>query len=247
MARSTQNAAEPLRLDHLTAGAGPHHRRTGRPLVTLTYAQSLDGSIARRRGEPLALSGPESLRMTHRLRATHDAILVGIGTVLADNPSLTVRHVPGPSPQPVILDSHLRFPLSAKMMGNPRPPWIATTPAASQERADALRRAGARVLPLPARGDGRVDLNALLQQLGRDGIKSLMVEGGAGVIASFLASGLADLCVLTLAPVFVGGLHAAADLGIGPMMADLPRLTDVQTCMLEADVIVWGRFVREVG
>ncbi len=238
--------AEPLTLETLTAGAEAHHRRTGRPLVTLTYAQSLDGSIALRRGEPLALSGSESLRMTHRLRATHDAILVGIGTVLADDPSLTVRHVPGTSPQPVILDSRLRFPLDAKMMGNARLPWIATTAAVDGVRADALRRAGARVLTLPSRGDGRVDLAALLQQLGRDGIRSLMVEGGAGVIAGFLASGLADLCVLTIVPVFVGGLNAVADLGIG-QTADFPRLTDVQTRMLGPDVIVWGCFAREAG
>ncbi len=98
-----------------------------RPYVTLSYAQSLDGSITARRGEPLAISGPESLEMTHRLRAEHDAILVGIGTLLADDPRLSVRLVAGADPQPIIVDSRLRFPLNARILLDGRSPWIATT------------------------------------------------------------------------------------------------------------------------
>ena len=98
----------------------------GRPVVTLSYAQSLDGSIAARRGFPLQISGTESAQLTHQLRAVHDAILVGIGTVLADDPHLTVRHAQGKDPQPVVLDSQLRFPLGAKLLRE-RSPWIATT------------------------------------------------------------------------------------------------------------------------
>src|SRR5512133_2370683 len=99
-------------LEELLSDAG----REGRPLVTLSYAQSLDGSLAAQRGTPLALSGPQSMELTHRLRAAQDAILVGIGTVLSDNPRLTVRLVEGSQPQPVILDSHLRFPLNANLL-----------------------------------------------------------------------------------------------------------------------------------
>ena len=94
-------------------------QNTGRPFVTLTYAQSLDGSIARVPGKRLQLSGPEAQAMTHRLRAVNDAILVGIGTVLADNPRLTVRLAEGSDPQPVILDSKLRFPLDANLPTEP--------------------------------------------------------------------------------------------------------------------------------
>ncbi len=93
-----------------------HRTQTGRPLVSLCYAQSLDGSLAARGGKTLRLSGPESMALTHRLRAAHDAILVGIGTILADNPSLTVRYAAGKNPQPVILDSSLRFPLNANLL-----------------------------------------------------------------------------------------------------------------------------------
>ena len=95
-----------------------------RPLVTLSYAQSLDGSIARERGKPLALSGPESMRLTHQLRAAHDAILVGIGTVLADDPQLTVRLVEGKSPIPVILDSRLAISPTARLFQNPKKPIL---------------------------------------------------------------------------------------------------------------------------
>jgi len=125
-----------------------------RPSVTLSYAQSLDGSIAARSREPLTLSGVESMRMTHQLRAAHDAILVGIGTVLADNPRLTVRLVPGKSPQPVVLDSHLCLPLNANLLNLPPSPWIAALEGADLQRRVALEARGGRVFHLPADEDG---------------------------------------------------------------------------------------------
>ena len=105
-------------------------RPDGRPFVTLAYAQSVDGSIARERGERYTLSGPDSLRLTHMLRSCHDAILVGVGTVLADDPELGVRMIEGRAPQPVVVDSQLRTPLSSRLLGRAgRRPWIATTGA----------------------------------------------------------------------------------------------------------------------
>ena len=100
-------------IEVLLRGASDYHQSVGRPFVTLSYAQSLDGCIAAKRGQPLALSGPQSLTLTHQLRSAHDAIMVGIGTLLADNPRLTVRLVEGRDPQPVVLDSRLRFPSEA--------------------------------------------------------------------------------------------------------------------------------------
>ena len=190
------------------AQAEAHRRETGKPLVSLCYAQSLDGSITARRGEPTALSGQESSRLTHQLRAAHDAILVGVGTVLADNPRLTVRLAQGRQPQPVILDSHCRTSLDARLLReHPLPAWIATTQAAPSERRLALESARGRLLVLPAGSQGRVDLPALLDCLAEMGVNSLMVEGGANVITSFLSQHLADQVVLTIAPVFLGGLH----------------------------------------
>jgi len=190
------------------AQAEAHRRETCRPLVSLCYAQSLDGSIATRRGEPTTLSGQESSRLTHRLRAAHDAILVGVSTVLADNPRLTVRQVQGRQPQPVILDSHCRTPLDARLLcEHPLPVWIATTQAAPNERRIALESAGVRLFVLPSDSRGRVDLPALLGCLSEMDVNSLMVEGGANVITSFLSQRLADQVVLTIAPVLLGGSH----------------------------------------
>lgn len=183
-----------------------------RPEVTLTYAQSLDGSITVRRGESMVLSCSESLALTHELRARHDAILVGIDTVLVDDPRLTVRLVEGTDPQAVVLDSRLRTPLDARLLRGSHPPWIATTEPADPAARQALEERGARVLPLPPNREGQVDLYALLQRFNELGVGRLMVEGGAKVITSFLAAGLVDRIVLTIAPILVGGLNAVANL-----------------------------------
>lgn len=187
----------------------PEPPRNGRPFITLSYAQSLDGSITHHRGQSMALSGPQSLVLCHQLRAQHDAILVGINTILADDPQLTVRLTAGKNPQPIVLDSCLRFPLAAKISRHPdRAPWIAATPQADLARRQELEAAGLTVLTLPVDGRNRVNLPALLTQLTDLGVRSVMVEGGARVITSFLDLHLVDRVVVTIAPVLVGGLHA---------------------------------------
>jgi GTP cyclohydrolase II len=227
-------------LEALSARAVAHHRRTGLPFVTLTYAQSLDGSIAADPGQPLSLSGPQSRLLTHYLRAAHDAILVGIGTVLADNPLLNVRLVEGQNPQPVIVDSRLRFPLEANLLRrHPLSPWIATSEQADRERQRRLEAAGARVLRLPSTARGDVDLAALLEQLGNCGINSLMVEGGARIITSFLTHQLANYLVLTVVPRLVGGVHAVGDLGpFEPTR--FPGLRNTGHQRLGEDLVLWG-------
>jgi 3,4-dihydroxy 2-butanone 4-phosphate synthase/GTP cyclohydrolase II len=219
-------------------------RRDGRPFVTLSYAQSLDGSITVRRGEQTFISGPEAGRLTHQLRARHDAILVGIGTVIADDPRLTVRLVRGPDPQPVVLDSRLRFPLAARMLRGERRPWIATTEAADPARQAALEAAGARIIRLPAGPDGMVSLPALLGHLDRLNVRSLMVEGGATVISRFLAEHLVDRLALTIAPMMLGGLNAVSDLGRLNGRV-LPRLARPRYQTLGKDVVLYGEVVWE--
>ncbi|KAJ7492361.1 dihydrofolate reductase-like domain-containing protein [Mycena latifolia] len=190
-----------------------------RPHVTLTFAQSLDGKIAGAGGAQLALSGAESMRMTHWLRTMHDAILVGIGTALNDDPQLNTRHlppdaVPHRAPRPVVLDSRLRLPTTCKLLRNHsagagRRPWVVgvapvTADADWQARSDVLTAAGARVLLLPAATAH--DPSALLALLRAEGIQSLMVEGGARVIATFLgAAECIDTLLITTAPLLVGG------------------------------------------
>lgn len=227
-------------LDLPPEDAAAHRQRTGRPFVTLSYAQSLDGCIAAEPGQPMSLSGPQSLLLTHRLRAAHDAILVGIGTVLADNPQLNVRLVDGKDPQPVIVDSQLRFPLEANLLRHhPLSPWIATSDQADRTRQKRLEEAGARVLRLPSKPGGGVDLAALLDQLGHLGVDSLMVEGGARIITSFLARQLADHLVLTMVPRLVGGMHAVGNLGrFEP--TPFPGLRNVGHQRLGEDLVLWG-------
>lgn len=231
-------------IEQLLSLAEEHTRLTGKPLVTLSYAQSLDGSLTLSRGAPLAISSPETQRLTHQLRAMHDAILVGIGTVLADDPRLTVRLVDGADPQPVVLDSRLRMPLSARLLSGRHKPWIACLPGADKNQQQHLEMLGAQVLPLPAGVGGGVSLPDLLRVLAQRGVRSLMVEGGAQVITRFLAGRLVDQAVITLAPFFAGGLSAVesplAQPG-GERIPALPRLDPLEFTRMGVDLVVWGR------
>ncbi len=216
-----------------------------RPLVTVTFAQSLDGSIAVRGNERLVLSGPETKLMTHRLRSAHDAILVGINTVLTDDPKLTARLTGGPHPQPVVLDSRLRIPDHARLWQHPRGLILAAGPEASPERVAALEARGATVLILPRQEDG-LDLHALLDALAARGVCSLMVEGGAQVLSAFLRHRLADWLVLTITPHLIGGVPSLASppvLDPAPRsdVACFPALDAWHTAVLGRDLVVWGR------
>jgi 3,4-dihydroxy 2-butanone 4-phosphate synthase/GTP cyclohydrolase II len=230
-------------IERLIASAREHRLITGRPLVTLGYAQSIDGSIAASPGQPLALSGPQALRLTHQLRRAHAAILVGIGTVLADDPQLTVRLVEGKNPRPVVLDSRLRTPLDCRLMGHPVSPWIATLQGADPVKKAQLEARGARVLPLAAGEQGRVSLPATLAMLADQGLDSLMVEGGAQVISAFLSQNLADILVLTIAPVFIGGLRIEkpGESNFSMQAGSFPRLDEMGCEILGGDLVVWGR------
>lgn len=218
------------------AEAAQQRQSLGRPLVTVTYAQSLDGCISAQRGQRTALSAPQSKRLTHELRAWHDAILVGIGTLLSDDPRLSVRLVPGADPQPVILDSYLRTPPEARLLQEGRRPWIVASQEAPLAARRALQAAGAQLIFLPSEEQGRLPLPALLRTLGDMGIERLMVEGGAQVIASFLQNRLADQVVLTIAMRFLSGYHALE--GADP--ARLPRLEAWESCRYGDDLVLFG-------
>jgi len=209
-------------------------RAVTRPFVTLSYAQSLDGSIAVHPGETLALSGAESTCLTHQLRSLHDGILVGISTVLTDNPQLSVREWDGPNPQPIVLDSHLRMPTSARLWQvNDKRCWVLTT------RNECSASDGPEILNVQSNDEGRVCLTAALQLLYQKGIRSLMVEGGANVITAFLKMRLADALVLTIAPRLVGGYKAVSELGITNMQ-QFPALAPLFNARSGNDLVVWG-------
>lgn len=229
-------------LSWLAERSGP----PGRPWVSLCYAQSLDGSLTSQPGRPLVLSGPQSSELTHRLRATHQAILVGVGTVLADNPRLTVRLAPGSHPQPVVLDSRLRLPLDCFLLRqHPLKPWVACTPGSDPHKLALLQQAGARLLLGDPEADGGVSLPFLLGQLSSLGIERLMVEGGVQVLTSFMQQGLADQVVITVAPMLVGGVRCPAELLVGQQGA-FPRLQPVAYHQLGEDLIVIGQLARDV-
>lgn len=210
------------------------------PWVTLSYAQTLDGCIAAGPGKPLEISSPEAMQMTHRLRAWHDAILVGIGTVLADDPLLNVRLVEGKDPQPIILDTRLRTPLDSRLIRRSGlHPWIVYAPAFGKARDAALTAAGARLLQVELWPDGCLSLPRMLECLKSLGIASIMIEGGSRVISSFLLAGLVDWAVITISPRWSGGLPAF-DRGAGSQR-DLPQLIDPDYQQCGPDLIVSGR------
>ncbi len=212
-------------------------RPAGRPYVTLSYAQSIDGSIACRPGKSLSLSCREAMIFTHQLRSIHDGILVGIGTILADNPLLTVRHVNGNSPRPIIVDGSLRFPPDAQVLKHHRKmPWIATAEEPDRERELALTRAGVKVLHIPFDPDGLIDLERLLAELGGLQIGSLMVEGGTQIITSFLKHRLVDQLVLTMTPVYIGGMQAVWPLQLNPL--NPPRLENMAWERCGSDLVM---------
>lgn len=222
------------------AEANSHLEKTGRPLVSLCYAQSLDGSLSDRPGRSYAISGAQTLQLTHRLRSLHAAILVGIGTVLADDPRLTVRLADGKQPRPIVLDSSLQTPASARLIQSAvLPPWIITTRHAQPERRTVLESTGAEIIELPDDERGRIALPALLEYLGQRGISRLMVEGGGRILQAFLDAQLADLAIITIAPLFLGGVPVIEPWGRS-IQTPL-RLSEAGSQQLGEDVVIWGR------
>ncbi|MEJ2730266.1 MAG: RibD family protein [Deltaproteobacteria bacterium] len=214
--------------------------RYKRPFIAVSYAQSIDGSIASRHKEPIALSGPKSLVLTHQIRACCDCILIGIGTVLADDPRLSVRKIKGRNPQPVILDTRLRTPLDSKLVQRrDLAPWIINGLNHSNKRIQALESAGAKPLQCSTGDDGRIDLYALMNLLSEMKINSVMVEGGARVITSFVNSRLVDQFIITITPKLVGGLQVLNSRGL----ATAPYLDfkQVHYQHLDDDIVLWAR------
>jgi diaminohydroxyphosphoribosylaminopyrimidine deaminase / 5-amino-6-(5-phosphoribosylamino)uracil reductase len=187
------------------------HARSGRPLVILKTAISLDGRVASASGEPIWITGPASRALVHRWRAEADAVAVGIGTALADDPLLTAREVTAfRQPARVVFDSNARLPLDSKLVRSvtEAPLLVIASAEAERSRLDGLRGAGVEVLVASGR-DSAERLLAALDDLGRRGVTSLFLEGGPRLAAAFAAAGEIDETRLFVAPVLLGDARLA--------------------------------------
>ena len=216
------------------------------PFVTAKFAMSLDGKIASRSGDSKWISGRESREYAHALRARSDAIVVGIGTALADDPQLTARdgagNAAGRQPLRVVLDSRGRLPASARMLSAPGKTLVATTQGAGGLAGDGVDDK-IETLALLA-GEGGVDMRALLALLGERGVVNVLVEGGGGVLGTLFDMRLVDKVVAFVAPVIIGGSGAASPVGgLGAeTMRQAARLRDATTRRFGADTAIIGYF-----
>jgi diaminohydroxyphosphoribosylaminopyrimidine deaminase/5-amino-6-(5-phosphoribosylamino)uracil reductase len=221
------------------------HATTGLPLVTLKLAASLDGRIATATGESRWITSAASRRYAHRLRAEHDAILVGAETVIRDDPELTCRIRGGRNPLRVVLDGRLRLPPRARVLDTRAASTLVITSGdAPAARIRRLTAAGAQVVQLPGRA-GQIPLRRVLRALGRRGILSVLIEGGAGVAAAAIRAGVVDRLLLFYAPKLIGGDGHPM---LGPLhvrrLRQAPRLGPFRVRRLAEDVLLATEMVH---
>jgi diaminohydroxyphosphoribosylaminopyrimidine deaminase / 5-amino-6-(5-phosphoribosylamino)uracil reductase len=222
-------------------------RTEGRPLVRLKAAISLDGAIAARSSESRWISGEESRRRAHALRAEADVVVVGVGTILADDPLLTVRDVPGLSPLRIVLDSRLRTPVESRLVASASPslPVLLAHADAGRPRAASFGgHPGLETLACRADASGSVDLGDLVAHLRARGVLSILVEGGAKVLSAFARAGLADRFSLFVAPKLIGSARTWIELPDAKDLADSMALRFGDAVRLGDDFLLEGSFVR---
>ena len=226
----------------------------GRPFVVLKAAVSLDGKIATASGESMWITGEAARTEAHRLRNTYDAVMVGIGTVLKDNPQLTTRLPAGEEGRDavrVVVDSRLRLPLNARVINpaSPAPLLVATTEQAPRERLELLeRQEGVEVLCFSSR-DGQVPLGELMEELGKREICSVLLEGGATLNASALKEGIVDKVVVFMAPRIIGGTEAPGMVGGSgcARLSDAWKLEEVSFSPVGEDIMLVGYLAKKAS
>lgn len=226
------------------------HVTSGLPFVIMKSASTLDGCIATRTGDSKWITNVQSRAFVHRLRHRVDGIMVGMGTVKADDPRLTTRLEgrEGADPTRIILDTQLSIPLDAKLLhlDSASDTLIVTNPPVDGEKRARLEQAGAKILVMPTPGE-RVDLKALMHTLGRMNITSLLIEGGSRVHGSALQSGIVDKVYMFLAPKLCGGNDGVPICcGLGPeRMKEAVQLEEISTRRFGDDVMIRG-YVKKV-
>jgi diaminohydroxyphosphoribosylaminopyrimidine deaminase/5-amino-6-(5-phosphoribosylamino)uracil reductase len=215
--------------------------RLGLPMVTLKLATTLDGRIATASGESRWITGPEARRAVHRMRAAHDAVLVGSGTVLSDDPDLTTR-LAGTKPVAdlrVVADARLRMPITSRLVATARdiPTWLVTVPGHPPAALAPFQEAGVDVMTV-ARGEGGLLLRELLRALARRGVTRVLAEGGAGIAAALVRERLVDRLAWFHAPGVMGGdgMPAAYPLPLS-RLSEMPRFLRVAHRALGADML----------
>jgi diaminohydroxyphosphoribosylaminopyrimidine deaminase / 5-amino-6-(5-phosphoribosylamino)uracil reductase len=216
----------------------------GMPYVSLKLAASLDGRIATRSGASRWVTGQEARTKVHELRATRDAVAVGIGTALTDDPLLTVRHVPGSSPMRVVFDTQLRLPAKSKLVTslNEAPVVVVTSLEAPESAEQILVDAGVKVIRIPVSAGGRLDMNQAFRALAQFGVVSMLIEGGAELTGSLLASRLPDELHMFIAPILLGprGRPGAVDWAGPELPSEAPRIRIPHWELCGRDAYVWG-------
>ena len=216
------------------------------PFVILKVAATLDGKIATRNGDSKWISGEAARRIVHKLRNQVDGVLVGIGTVLKDDPLLTARVRGGRDPYRIVLDSRLKTPEEAKVIGPcPSKTIIVATALAPKDKIERFEKRGVRIFIFDSK-EGRVDLKSCLSRLGEIGVMSLLVEGGCQVNGSFLDEGLIDKLVLFLSPKLMGD-HQAPGIFGGKGVSNLQEaiaLKEMKTKKVGEDILIEGYFDR---
>jgi diaminohydroxyphosphoribosylaminopyrimidine deaminase/5-amino-6-(5-phosphoribosylamino)uracil reductase len=219
--------------------------RTQRPFVVLKIASTLDGRIATSTGDARWVTGPAARAQVHRLRHAMDAILVGIGTVEADDPQLTTRldDERGVDPVRIVLDSGLRMPETARMLNQSSgaPTWVVCGPDVAQADKERLQAKGAQVMQTPLK-HGRIDMDTLMERLGRQGVTSVLIEGGARVAGEALRADILDKVVFFYAPKIYGGDDGIPICrGKGPdLMSAVTAVRDVELSRMGDDIMVSG-------
>lgn len=216
--------------------------RTGRPFVTLKMAQSLDGRIATATGDSQWISGPPALKMAHQLRAENDAVLIGRGTLKADNPALTVRKVKGRNPYRIVVTGSGRLPSVCKFIENNKDQRsiVATSAEGLKRLTKRTRGKNLTCWTIKQTRSGDLDLADLLTKAGEFGLRSLLIEGGSGLATSFLKAQLVDKLVMVVAPIIVGrGIDTIGDLGIRKLSRKI-SLERVSMKLAGRDAVIHG-------
>ena len=221
--------------------------KTGIPYITVKYAQTLDGRIATKTGDSQWISSEASRKYVHNLRAINDCIMVGAGTIAADNPQLTVRHVKGKNPLRIIVDSKLRIPIKSSVLKDKDSHLtiVATTSKAPATKITAIKKLGVEVLVVKKEKNGKVSLSSLLKELGKKEIMSVLVEGGSEVVTSLLKVNLVDKMIIPISPRIIGkGLEAIGDLNINKI-SNAIKFSSFKTMKKGDDLIFEGTILKD--